>query len=462
MFPALPVRKLLWQSLLLACCAVQCRPKATEAPEAEGFDPPIPPTISYVAGPITFQLQELEDKINRELDPVLIGKHRKDGKAKGIISFRVKRMGKVHVAYRNNQVHLSAPLQMWLTKPFSHDTTPPKTPFCALHVNFQSPIRVTSNWRFASHTQFTDYQWIVQPKLRVLGNSVTLTKIVQSILDKHRTDIETAIDSAIHTNLRLDKMVRPIWRDLQKPLLINRDYGLWLLPTPISVAAGPVTGNQQQLTTHLRIAFNTKTELKPHTPNSTQTALPLLQKRDSVSQNTDLHLNSFIPYADINRILRLTIARNPTKMALGTLTLKGATVYGAQHALIVKADLDGLIDGPVYLRGRPTFDTLTNTLRITQLDFDTNTNKGFAKTTGSLWHKVLRNLLQSLLTIRLGDEISQLPQKINQAYEKGPGKKTDLALKNFRFTPETIAIRPDGIQALIHVQSRIGVSVNTL
>ncbi|GAB4041138.1 DUF4403 family protein [Spirosoma gilvum] len=456
-------KNLLLLSLAMCLLLGQCQTKKAQPPQAEGFDPPIPETISYVAGPIIFQLDELQEKINRELDPVLIGKETKDGKVKGIISFRVKRLGAVQVQYANGKVSLSAPLQMWLTKPFSNDTTPPKKPFCALHVNFQTPIGVTSNWRFASQTKFTDYTWIKEPELRLLGKGISLANVVQNILDKHRTAIETMIDSAIHHDLRLDQMVRPIWRDMQNPLLINRDYGLWLVPTPISVAAGPVTGNANQLTTHIRIAFRTKTELKPSTPVHAKTSLPRLQKRDTVSQVSDLHLMSFIPYADINRIMKLTISKEPKKMALGSFTVKGVSVYGAQRNLIVKVDMDGLVDGPVYLRGRPEFDTLTNTLKVANLDFDAQTSSLFAKSTKPVWHKPLQLLLKEILTIRLDDDIAQLPRKIDTAFEQGgAGKKTDLDIRSFRFIPQKIAIRPDGIQALIKVNSKIDLKINQL
>ncbi|WP_245859803.1 DUF4403 family protein [Spirosoma aerolatum] len=449
--------------LVMVLLLSHCQTKKAQPPQAEGFDPPIPETMSYIAGPIIFQLSELQEKINRELDPVLIGKQTKEGKVKGFISFRVKRLGPVQVQYANQKVSLSAPLQMWLTKPFSKDTTPPKKPFCALHVNFQTPIQVTSNWRLNSQTKFTDYTWIKEPELRLLGKEISLAKVAQDILDKHRADIETMIDSAIHRDLRLDNMVKPIWRDLQKPLLINRDYGLWLVPIPVSVAAGPVTGDARQLTTHIRMAFRTKTELKPSPPEHPKTELPRLQKRDTVSQVSDLHLMSFIPYADINRIMKLTISKQPKKMAFGSVTVKGVSVYGSQQSLIVKVDMDGLVDGPVYLRGRPEFDTLTNTLNVNNLDFDAQTNNLLARSTKPVWHKPLQLILKQLLTIRLGDDIAQFPHKISEAFEEGgAGKKTDLNIHSFRFIPQKIAIRPDGIQALIKVESQVALKINQL
>ncbi|WP_405512394.1 DUF4403 family protein [Spirosoma sp. KNUC1025] len=299
--------------LTMVLLLAQCQKKSPQAPKAEGFDPPIPPMLSYVGGTIVFDLKEIEKKINEELDPVLIGKQTEKGKTEGIISFRVKRLGSVKVQYVDHQIKLSAPLQMWLTKPFSKDTTAPKKPFCSLHVDFKSPLSVTSDWRLASRTTFADYQWLIKPELRLLGKNISLTKLAQNILEKHKSDIEKAIDTAVYTNLRLDKMVEPTWQDMQKPLLINKEYGLWLLPKPISVAAGPVSGNARQLVTHVRIAFETITELKPHTPVHSMTQLPRLQKRDTVSQLSDLHLMSFIPYADINRMIALTIGKQPKK-----------------------------------------------------------------------------------------------------------------------------------------------------
>ncbi len=449
-------------ALAVVLLLAQCQQSKPQAPEAEGFDPPIPPTLSYVAGPIVFPLQVLKDKINQALDPVLIGKETEDGKVKGIVSLRVKRLGSVRVQYLNQQVFLSAPLQMWLTKPFSKDTTPPDKPFIEMEVNFKTPINVTSNWRIASHTTFSDYTWIRKPEMRLLGANISMTNMVQRILDKHKADIEQAIDSAVYEKLRLDKMVEPIWRDLQKPMLIDKKYGLWLLPNPVSVAAGRVGGDEKELTVPLRIAFETSTKLKPETPEYTKTPLPSLQKRERVPLVSDLRLMSFIPYADINRMLAITVNKQNKKMAMGSLTLKSASVYGGQRALIVKADVEGLFDGTVYLKGRPVFDTLTNTLKVDSLDFDGESGSILSKKAGALWHDSLRKLLEGLITIKLGDDIAKLPQKINEAFEKGPGKKTDMGISTFRFVPQKIAIRPDGIQALIHVKSTIALRIDKL
>ena len=441
----------------------QCQQSNPRPPTAQGFDAPIPPDTSYLSAPLTFQLRELEDKINRELDPVLVGKGAPGGKQGGAFPFRVARSARVQIHYANQQLTFSTPLQLWITKPFSGDKTPPDKPFCSLRVNFRSPLHVTPNWRLASRVKFTKYEWIIKPTLRVLGRDIALTRLAQRLLNSYQSTLESTIDSAVYNELRLDQLIKPIWQDIQKPLLINRPYGLWLLPKPIGVEAGPVSGTRQALTTHLRVAFQTRTVLKPQPPRYVRTPLPLLEKQNQVGEMSDLHLLSVIPYADINRILTSTLSQKNPELALGMLTIRKASVFGGQRALLVKAEVSGLLDGTIYLRGRPTFDTLTNSLSVTDLDFDAQTGTGLPRLTSWLWRNDLLESLKPLLTIQLGQEIAQLPRKIKQAYEKsGAGRKTDLSIHSFRFAPRAIAIRPTGIQTLIRVESKVSVQLRRL
>ncbi|GAB3921360.1 DUF4403 family protein [Larkinella terrae] len=449
--------------LFLIFSLTNCGKTNPQPPKAEGFDATIPRDTSYLAGPITFTVKELEEKINRELDPVLVGKGSAGGKKGGIFPFKVVRSGNVHIQYADKQVKFSAPLSLYINSPLSAEKTVDQKPFCSLQINFQSPLTVTPNWRLASKVQFTNFDWIKEPEIRLLGKEISLTNFAKKLLDKHQSSIETAIDSAVYKELRLDRMVGPIWLNIQQPLLIDKSLGLWLIPKPLSVAASPIEGDQQKITTHLRIALESKTVLQATEPPNSPVKLPQLQKRDSVSQLSDLHLLSFIPYKDINQMLARLLAKEKKMLLFGTITIKKASVYGGQRALIVKTDISGLLNGTLYLRGRPTFDTTTNTLSVKDLDFDAETVSELSKFSNSLVHDGLVKALESFLTISLGGEIEQLPEKISTAFKKGKsGQKTSLGIQSFRFTPRKIAIRPDGIQALINVQSKVAVQVRKL
>jgi hypothetical protein len=456
-------QRIIW---LLICSTtlltIGCKKVKPDAPKAEGFDTPITPDLSYVAGPVSFELRALEHKISQALDPVLLGKVSDLGNFKPFPELTVVRSGPVQLHYKSQQVSISAPIDIFLKSPFQIGRRKKPKPFCSLQVNFKSPLEVSPAWRLQTNVTFADYTWINRPKIRIIGKNIYLTDLVQKVLKKLQPKIETAIDSAVYKNLRLDQMVAPIWADLQSPLLLNKQYGLWLLPKPISVAAGQVYGDTGRISVPLRMAFETRTEMKPQKPEIVKTLLPRLQKRPDLPQTSELHVTSFLPFKDINQMLALTLHREPVKLAKGMLTLKGASVYSGQRTVIVKTDVSGLVKGALYLRGRPTFDTQTNTLRFDQLVLDAQTEDVLLNN-NELVQSALEPFLSGLLTFPLGDEIHKLPQIITKAYEKsGAGKKTDLDIKSFDFKPRRIAVLADGVQILIDVTAKIDVRVDQL
>ena len=147
----------------------------------------------------------------------------------------------------------------------------------------------------------------------------------------------------------------------------------------------------------------------------------------------------------------------------GIIKIKEASVYGSQRAIVVKTEVGGIVRGTLFFRGRPFYDTTSNTLRIEQLDFDVATQEKLLDSADWLLHDHLRDSLQAALTIPLREQIEQIPKKINVAFERAKvGHKTDLALPEFRFMPQRIAVRPDGIQVLIKVESKVSVRVQHL
>lgn len=454
--------------LFIACAILflltRCQHVTPQPPKAEGFDPPIPAERSYLAGSITLPLSQLQAKINAELDPVLVGKGSEKGGKKSMLPFSVIRSGPVQLQYVDQQIRFSAPLQVQLTKLLGSTANTPKAkPFCAIHIDFKSPLTLMPTWRLASHVKFVDYRWEIKPQIKLLGKAIPLTRFAERIIQKYQSAIEAAIDSAVYKDLRLDKMAAPIWRSVQKPLVLNKQYGLWLLPKPVGVTASPISGDRQKITVPLLITLNPQTEVNARQPVYPLNGLPVLQKRDTVPPTSDLRVMNFVPYTAINRIAAQTLHAKPLKLALGRLTINRVTVYGGQRTVIVKTDVSGLVAGTLYLRGRPDFDTTTNTLRINNLDFDAQTQGALSSLSSRILHNGLRVVLEDLLSVSLGEEISQLPQKIDAAFEKSSaGKRTNLSIRAFRLIPLRVAVRPDGIQALIKVQSKVGLQVQHL
>ncbi len=441
-----------------------CNRVRPDAPVQQAFEPAIPDPISYVAGEITFPIDELEAKINESLNPVLVNEETFRGKKGEAWNLRVVRTGPVRIKYADQKVSISAPLQVWYSNPIGLRKEKKKRKLCALSVNLMSPLDIGSNWRLNTRSQFRDYTWIEKPKVRLLGININITNLAESILDKRRADIEAAIDKAVHKELRLDRNVRKVWHDLQKPLRITRKpEEIWLIPRPFSVAAAPVYGNAKRLTVPLQIAFRVDTHVGPEPTGRPEEALPRLLRRNKLPEISRLQVLAFVPFTDLNRALASQLSTEKIELAGGHLTIKKASVYGNGKSLILKVDVRGTVNGTLFLRGQPDYDTLTNTLIVKNVDFDVATKDKLLATANWLLHDNLRDTLQAALVIPLNKPISKVPEKIETAFARGKtAQKTGLDIDKFRMVPQRIVVRPDGVQVLIHAQSEIDVVIKKL
>ncbi|GAB3639958.1 DUF4403 family protein [Spirosoma arcticum] len=444
--------------------AVSCQRVKTETPATQSFDPAIADPVSFVSADVTFNIRDLEHKINKALNPVLVTEETFEGKKGEAWRLRVERTGPVRVRYANRKVSFSAPLQVWYSNPIGLRKDKKSRPLCALAVNFVSPLSVAANWRLTTRVSLQDYRWIKEPTVRLIGLKISVKKMAENLLDKRRADIELAIDKAVHEELRLDTEVRRIWRDMQKPLRLNKTpEEIWLIPRPFSVAVAPVYGNARRITLPIQVAFRVDTRFGAMPVVERIERLPRLLRRDRLPDASRLQVLARVPYADLNRVLARQLNQQKLDLAGGTIRIKNATVYGGGRSLVLKADVGGSVNGTLYFRGLPTYDTLTNTLRVQNVDFDVVTKERLFATADWLLHDHLRDTLQSVLVVPLRYEVDTLPEKIESAFARGKaGKKTALDVDAFRLVPLRIVVRPEGIEILIKVESKVDLAVKRL
>ena len=443
-----------------------CKRVRPDAPVKEEFEPAATDPVSYMAGNITFNIRDLETKINKGLSTTLVTEETFEGVKGEAWRLRVERTGPVQINYDNRRVYFSAPLQVWYTNPvgFRKREKRKSRPLCALAVNFTSPVAVGTNWHLLTKVKFEDYQWTQKPTLRILGVKVGVKNIAEKILDKRKADIEKAIDHAVFKGLRLDREVGKIWRDMQEPLRISKvPENIWLLPKPFSIAAAPVYGNARQITVPIQIAFRVRTRIGPRPVIDTLERLPHLLRRNALPDSARLSVLAFIPYTDINQVLERTLSKEKLDLAGGRIKVKSATVSGSGRKLIMKTDVTGTVNGTLYFHGNPSYDTLTNTLRMKNVDFDVDTKEKLFATADWLLHDHFRDTLQTAVVVPLRQPISSIPEKIETAFARSKaGRKTNLNLDSFQLIPKRIVVRPDGVQILIRVESKVAVKVKRL
>jgi hypothetical protein len=191
--------------------------------------------------------------------------------------------------------------------------------------------------------------------------------------------------------------------------------------------------------------------------------LPRLLRRNKLPDVSRLEVLAKVPYATLNQVLDRTLSKQKLDLAGGNVKIKDVVVYGGGKSLILKADVSGAVNGTLYFRGHPAFDTLTNMVRVQDVDFDVVTKEHLFATADWLLHDHLRDTLQSVLKVPLRYNMNALPEKIETAFAQGKaGKKTTLDVDAFRLVPQRIVVRPEGIEILIKVESKVDLVIRRL
>ncbi|WP_128544111.1 DUF4403 family protein [Larkinella soli] len=444
---------------------LSCRNVDPKPPVPGGYDDSLAVGNSFVTAPIIFEIAELEEKINKALPMVLVDNDNLKTGKKGTIAIRIERSGPVRLAFDGKQLSFGAPIQVYLGNPIRiGKKKEPRRPFCAMQVDFKSPLTVQDDWRVRTEVEFLRYRWLKRPAVRVLGINISVRRFVEKILKKREDGIEVAIDRAIHDELRLDREVLKIWRDMQKPLLVNRRVeNVWLHPVPYRITVAPIYGNRETIVVPTRVHLKIDTEFGPRPVYAVNSTLPPLNRVDTLPLVCDLHLLSKVSYDYLDRVLARTVNNHEFEYATRKLKIRQATVYGSQRSVIVQADVEGAVSGTLYLRGKPLYDTLSHTLKVRGIDYDIKTEEILFRTANWLLHDTLQATMQNALTIPLKHRVARIPGKIETAFNRGkPGRKARIHIGRFRFVPSAIAVRPEGLHVLVHAQATMALRVTDL
>jgi hypothetical protein len=308
------------------------------------------------------------------------------------------------------------------------------------------------------------YRWITEPQIRVLGINIPVTRLADHILAKRENGIENAIDNAVFNELRLDRELVRVWKDIQKPMLINHAYQqVWLRPRPFAVLVGPIRGNPTTILIPLRLKLTVHSEFGPKPVYPLNARLPRLQKVAFLPMISHINLLSRIPYNQMSAVLNAYISGKKLNVFNHFVDIEKASVYGGEHALIVRTDIKGAISGSLYFRGRPAFDTVRNELVMRNLDYDMQTEQSLAKVADWLLHDTLKDTLQATMKLPLQEYFTLIPSKIEQAFSKAKvGRKARIDIPKFVLSPRAIAVRPDGLYILLHADAAMILEVVNL
>lgn len=450
-----------------------CKKLHTIRPACTVEDAVLPIDTSHLSTPLSIPTQLIEDKMNKAIKQELVRDEdftnisKKTGKPDKL-KILVSRLGNIDVQWADNVVTYQVPISVLLEKEMVSSRILPsskalalKTQF-SLRLVFETTVDIGENWRLLPQTKFKNFEWLSEVK--AMGGLINLKKPIEKRINAQMPDIEHSMDSMINHNVRIDRTVGKIWRNVQKPIVINRnDKVLWLKINPIRFEIGKISTEGPNLIVQSRITATTEMLVGENPVYVIDSVLPPLRKYAKLPNEAYIYLLSEIPYTAVNKLINEKIAGKEFDLEGHKIRIKTAEVWGCGGQMVLHLSVRGAVKGEMYFHGDPQYEPDSQRVVISNFDFELQTEETLLSGAEWLLHSTFKDKILAELSLPLQNKIEDIPKNIVAGVERGKlGQKIDLQIEEWKFRPRRIWIQRDDIATLVTVQAQVKIEMEEL
>lgn len=425
-----------------------------EAPYATELDSTLTLPLSTLVIPIRYHVDSLENTINEKVKGTFLKQWIEVNDNKDSLYLELTKKSRIAIHWQNTTLAYQFPLHIEgkfikrIGKKFTLRNETPVTMDVVLHMTTQ--LSFHDDWNLKPDTKLLHIEWTKEPILKVAFLNINLRKKVDDVLESKQSELTGLVDRELKKILNTRQIMEKLWFDIQKPIVINRQSTMvWLKPQAESLTAslvqdGKYLGLDAELKTRIRTVL--EGEELPADENTLPSYKALTNKVDSL----ELYVLVAAPFKRINESLNEALAGKEIEKEGYKTTIKKVRAYGTDQGLAVAIELRGDVDGTVYVRGVPTYDSLQSALKINDFTFDVDSENALVQSADWLLHDDALQLIKEKLILDIKPLVQLLPELIQGGLEKGKtGKKMELFITSLDVVPYTILITKQDIQVIL-------------
>ena len=425
----------------------------------EQYNKPLVNTeLSTIGLAINVSIPELEKSLNQSLQGLIYEDKDFSDDSRYV---KVWKTGPILFSVDGSVISYQLPIKIWIKTGFKKELFGKKIENYyeangALVVNMMSKFTVNKHWQLITNSKITNYRWTEDPEIKAGGIKIPAKTITDMILFTLNSNIISEIDKTITEKINLRNALKTKWNEFHHPILINQDLGIWIKMQPKNLALTPIFSSNKQM--QFNIAYEALIEtfvgIKPVSAK-TVTPLPDLQQINSIEPYFSIHSKIEIPFKTITDIANKLVVGQEFKRGKKRVIIDSIHVWGQNDNLVVKASLSGSVEGDIYCLGTVTVIDSTQTIKITDFDFELNTKKSLLKSADWLLHKSFLKKIEPMLTIPLHNYTQKAINASNEyfknySFDKGinlNGSLHDIKLQKITLSRDGFIIngKIDGI-----------------
>jgi len=457
----LVVRINIYTTLLLIL--ISCGTSRIEGPAESYLPAEIPSVASELPVTIELDIRKLEQTVNSNLKGLLFQEDNISGKD---LSVKVWKAADFSFFVYNNEITYKIPLKVWSKFGWSAKTLGLNLGDTyqtegVISLVYKTSVSIDKNWKLVPKTVSGGYEWIEKPSVKAAGVSIPLTPIVSVLLSGFQGKINEQIDKAISQQINLREYVDIAWRELQNPLMLDSSNSVWLKIDPMALMLNPFETKGNKLRITLSLSGIVESYVGAFPPEREPVPLPEFKVAESAPGQFNLNISTDITYDKMTEIVRKELLGVNFHEEGKVYRIEEISMYSSHGRAVLTLQLNGTYRGKIFMTGIIVHNPVTNSLEITEADFDIRTKNTLIGTAKWLLHGKILKRITPLLRYPLEEDLTYLKEQANQmlqGYEIFPslcvaGNLDRLEVKEVKMIPGAVRLMAN-LQGNLRVEYR--------
>lgn len=422
-----------------------------EKPKESYIEPSAEKKMSTIGISLDIDMPGLEKSINAMLPNLL---YEDNNLEDNNLMLKVWKTQNIRFTINGNKLSCALPLKIWAQTGFKKTLLGVTAQQYyqangAITVKLTTSFQLLNDWKLVTYTTLDSYTWTEKPTINVAGFAMPVTTIADVVINYMKKKINNSINEAIEENLDIKSLMEETWKKAQEPVLIDEEYDAWLKISPENVYSTLITSSGNKLNINLGMDAVIEANVGNKPAVAKRVPLPNYQQVSQIKPNFNIRLNVDMDMQKLKEIAKKEILGETFEQGRRKIHIDDLDLYGHDGFLVVAVHVLGSLKGTVYCIGKLYFDNETQSLRITDFDFDMQTKNALLKTANWMLHKKFLNLIEPYLTISLKQEIDEVLQSSNEMLDnyvimKGVflnGKINNVTFNTIDITNSSVIVR---------------------
>jgi hypothetical protein len=434
-------------------------------PEPDDGSPLVYETaVSYLNVPVSIKLKDIETQTNKLMSGLIYEDSRIEDDD---IAMKVWKLAPISIRNENGKIRTVLPLRAEIryrigTNKLGVNLYDTRTFNLSGKVSLLSDVALT-NWQLNTRTKLTSLDWNESPTMDVMGRQVAITYLVNPAIRFFQSRIERSIDQAIAESMDFKPNVLDALRQLSAPLQMSETYQSWLRIVPIELYATDAAIAKDAVNLGMGLKCHMETRIGPQPENGFDRSKIVLKPIVKIPDNLQANIVAVSTYDDASKVMTKNFSGQEFASGSRKVTVQKVGIWQKDNKMVIALDLNGSVNGTIYLTGFPQYNTQTQEIYFDKLDYAIDTKSALMRTANWLAQGYILKKMQESCRYSIKPNIEEARKNMApylDHYAPMPGVFIDGSIKNIAF--QKIQLSGKAIVAFIKVDGTLSVSVDGL